>query len=558
MSPADWEHLLGRFEALGSPRKTTLSRARNFARYMEASGAPLNEETLLGWLQLRVQGHHSLANSVSEMERLGPFLDFLSSLGLCREGLHAHVAARPDLLQQLQGGRPYDSLPPAWQSVFTDFELSLRGAAPLEQAVLLDQAARFVRVLERKGRTAPSQDVFLEWMDAGLIRFSVATVAWRLAKLNRFTRFLLERRLSTENPVDDWHRTRTVGLLQALQLRKEGRPLPPAPPPPEHGFLQPLVQAFVAFKRTLGRKYDREDQGVLKQIDRFVHAHDVHDWDGFTPRIMAEFLQSIDHWQPRTRTKALVLLALFFRFVLRSKTIPQVSRLLEALPRVRLPPRLPHIYTIHELVAILTVLKTRIRRHPFSREAFFTLFHLVYACGLRISEATRLQIRDVDLKERTLNIRNTKFFKNRLIPFGQRAGEYLQAFHAERLKRFGAPDESDPFFVGVHGNACSRTNLEKTFAKALTLAGVRKPGQRHPPRIHDLRHTMAVHRLYKWYLAGVSPQDRLVFLSIYMGHVSPETSQYYLNLSQDILRIAGRPLERSLENWFKSEGDLPS
>jgi len=62
---------------------------------------------------------------------------------------------------------------------------------------------------------------------------------------------------------------------------------------------------------------------------------------------------------------------------------------------------------------------------------------------------------------------------------------------------------------------------------------------------------MAVHRLYKWYMEGADPQKRLILLSIYMGHVEPHSTQYYLNLSHDLLRIAGRPLEKALENWLK-------
>jgi hypothetical protein len=62
---------------------------------------------------------------------------------------------------------------------------------------------------------------------------------------------------------------------------------------------------------------------------------------------------------------------------------------------------------------------------------------------------------------------------------------------------------------------------------------------------------MAVHRLYKWYLEGAEPQKRLVLLSIYMGHVAPSSTQYYLNLSQDLLRVAGRSLEQALESWLK-------
>lgn len=85
-----------------------------------------------------------------------------------------------------------------------------------------------------------------------------------------------------------------------------------------------------------------------------------------------------------------------------------------------------------------------------------TLIFLIYACGLRISEALKLQVQDVNFHEKTLFIRRTKFGKDRLMPFCRRAGEYLAAYHHLRQERLGESREDDFFFVRSIGKPCSR------------------------------------------------------------------------------------------------------
>ena len=75
-------------------------------------------------------------------------------------------------------------------------------------------------------------------------------------------------------------------------------------------------------------------------------------------------------------------------------------------------------------------------------------------------------------------------------------------------------------------------------------AGIRRTDTREQPRIHDLRHTFAVHRLTTWYQQGADVQRLLHHLSVYLGHVHLRHTQVYLSMTPELLREASQRFER--------------
>ena len=69
-------------------------------------------------------------------------------------------------------------------------------------------------------------------------------------------------------------------------------------------------------------------------------------------------------------------------------------------------------------------------------------------------------------------------------------------------------------------------------------AGFKLPTGRVGPRVHDLRHSMVVNRILQWYRSGVNPQDKLRFLSTYMGHRDVNSTLVYITVTQDLLQEA--------------------
>ncbi|MBI3926829.1 MAG: tyrosine-type recombinase/integrase [Armatimonadetes bacterium] len=128
---------------------------------------------------------------------------------------------------------------------------------------------------------------------------------------------------------------------------------------------------------------------------------------------------------------------------------------------------------------------------------------LLYAAALRLREPLRLRIRDVDLEGRLLFIDNTKFYKQRCVPIGERAARRLASYFQERCRLFphrGAPE--DAFFLNSQGNPFQPLAVEEAFRRALDALELRGRGTRPRPRLHDLRHSAAVHKLYQWYSAA--------------------------------------------------------
>jgi len=549
-----WKKILLQFEVLCSQKQYKchhVESARRLVRFLKAGSFTfVNEEILMRWMQKRLTSC-TLECMLIDLTQLKHFILFLEQKDLCSPGLLRRLMENSNLLLQLQGSRRYRvsgiPLGKYWQELIVSFEASLRGFAPLQTARMVGVAIEFAHLLQKKGVTSPDEGTFLEWLDKKLSLYCIDTVVFLLPHLDRFCQFLMEKGACSANPVRQWRQGQWHSR-EALLRRREGKP-PKVPSPEFQSVIAPLIYDFIAHKRSLGRKY--EHVPMLKYLDRYLLKQHVENIEEVDERLLLDFLTTCQHWQASTRKTSIGLLNEFFRYLERRGEFSPQRNPAKALPRVVRHSHIPFIFSVKNIVDLLSYLRNSFKGiHDFDRHTVYTLFYLIYACGLRISEARRLQVRDVNLTERTLFIRQTKFGKDRLIPFGRRAGEYLSAYHRLRRERLGEPQKTDPFFVQSIGRPYSRGRLQSIFSYICEQIGLCRPSG-PKPRVHDLRHSFTVHRLYKWYLEGADPQERLVFLSIYLGHVDPKHTEHYLHISEDLMRIAGRPLEKSLDEWLK-------
>lgn len=552
MKGLDWESIFLDFVASRRMSTHSLYVVKSFIRFLDAgSYACLTEDVVLKWLKEQLP-LKVLEIIMTNLRFLKPFLLFLEEKGISSPGLFRQLWECPDLLARLGGVPIYSEqtgqLEEYWRQVLSAFEASLRGISSYHAAGILRIAGDFVAVLQRRGTRCPDEEIFLEWLDRGIASYKVSTLIRRnLPCLARFCQFLQERYCCPSNPIQDWRRLHvTVG--DALKRRKQHKP-PPLRPPRFQSFLSARLEAFIAHKRTLGRKYVN-DAYVLGLFDRHVKERRIENFSELDESFFSSFMKTYSCWKASTRARAFCQIGQFLHFLVRQGDIPQEQNPARFLPRIAQPPCSTHIFSLKEIANVLCRIREAPYRSTFDRQMLFTLFHQIYACGLRISEAIRLEVRDVNFKERTLFIRKTKFGKSRLIPLGNRAVEYLEHYHRLRVERLGMPEESVPLFVRAIGHPYCKVNLESIFRQACKEAGVvLQIGSRY--RVHDLRHAMAVHRLYKWYLDGENPQERLQLLSLYMGHSKVTHTEHYLHLAQDLLRIAGRPLQRLIERWLR-------
>jgi len=200
-----------------------------------------------------------------------------------------------------------------------------------------------------------------------------------------------------------------------------------------------------------------------------------------------------------------------------------------ALPR---PARyVPHIYTDEELAALFAQTD---RCHydsqvPFRHLVMPVLFRTIYACGLRASEARLLRFGDVDLDAGVLTIRDGKGGKDRQVPVSAPLHDRLADYHARVAGRTGG----DWFFPGTARRPLTIGNIDKNFRRFLWQARISHGGRGHGPRVHDLRHTMAVNNLRSWFADGEDVAALLPVLQAYMGHASISDTDYYLRLTAE-------------------------
>jgi integrase len=217
------------------------------------------------------------------------------------------------------------------------------------------------------------------------------------------------------------------------------------------------------------------------------------------------------------------------------------------------PPRrrpIHHIYTDAQVAALVAAARGLGPSTTLRGATYATLFGLLAATGLRVSEARRLAQADVDLEDAVLHIRATKFRKSRLVPLHPTATSALRSY-ALRRDRVGQTSQTAAFFVGARGMLPYST-IRAVF---LSLRRALDWEQLDPrPRIHDLRHTFACRRLRDWYADGVDVAPLVASLATYLGHAHVTDTYWYLTASPDLLAQAADRFAALIEPSRQREG----
>jgi integrase len=202
--------------------------------------------------------------------------------------------------------------------------------------------------------------------------------------------------------------------------------------------------------------------------------------------------------------------------------------------------RRPHIFSPSDVRNMLNVARSYPSPNaPLRPMVLYTMVLLAYCAGLRRSELARLDLGDVDFQSGTITIRQTKFYKTRILPLTGSVLAELRAYIDAR-QRAGAPQnpESGLFWHGHFNDRYTPRSVSTMITDVMRRAGFKAPTGRTGPRVHDLRHSMVVNRILQWYRAGVNPQDKLHFLSTYMGHRDINSTLVYITVTQDLLQEA--------------------
>jgi integrase len=291
--------------------------------------------------------------------------------------------------------------------------------------------------------------------------------------------------------------------------------------------LAPLMDRFLQEKRACGYAY-HEPFRILHRLDDFLVLQGLETLE--LPRGLARnWLAKKPHESASTQQQRITVFRQFSKFLLTAGCPAYVP---DATVAARKSIFVPRMLTEEELRKFFRAVDTLepTARSPLRHLIMPEVFRLLYGCGFRVREVLNLRIRDVDLNQGIITVRQGKFRKDRLVPPALSL--------VNRLRKYAGYFDSRPpdavFFPGPNGRPFALRTVYTLFREMLLQCGIPHAGRGKGPRIHDYRHLFAVHTLRRWYRDGENLEAKLPLLATYLGHQHLSGTQHYLHLTAEI------------------------
>jgi integrase/recombinase XerD len=307
-----------------------------------------------------------------------------------------------------------------------------------------------------------------------------------------------------------------------------------------HGPFALYLDRLLIEKRALGLKYGEEER-LMHVFDELSLNFDCS--NGLTKELVMAYVEKQSHWSQSAQERRAQMakqIAVFLNrqgipaYICDCKGITQVKSNFS-----------PYIFTHRQIADIFDHVdnKLRSKENDWARLFYPVIFRMLYGCGLRISEALNLRMKDVDLSEGLLYIYNSKNHKDRVIPMDESLTEYCRKYAARIHAIY---HEDDYFFQSPRGGKYNKGSVYHFFRMVLWEVGISHGGRSNGgPRLHDLRHTFCVHSFYRFMTKGVEHRTALPILSVYMGHSSIAATSRYLRLTAEAFPEITRQMEIS-------------
>lgn len=293
------------------------------------------------------------------------------------------------------------------------------------------------------------------------------------------------------------------------------------------GPLAEHLRGFLDEKRSLGFKYEEEER-VLVVLDKMSLQFDCS--NGLPKELCLAFIQREPNWRQGTQERRVTLIRNFAEYLIRHE-IPAYF-IDYSIVTNRSEDYKPYIFT-HSQISDIFRIADSIRPHPSNTHIFYpAILRVQYGCGLRISEALGLKMKDVDMDNNILHVINAKNNKDRDIPVSDSVMEYIK-WYGRKVHPTYVPD--DFFFKSRLGKGhYEKTSVNHYFREILFNCGIMH-GKKSDggPHLHNLRHTFCVHSLEAMLRNGISHQVALPLLMTYMGHTSLSSTGRYLKLTAE-------------------------
>jgi integrase len=291
------------------------------------------------------------------------------------------------------------------------------------------------------------------------------------------------------------------------------------------------IARYVDLHRSMGFKF-RTQEILLRNFGAFADRHGDHLIH--TSRVLAWAAQAPSPPQRHNRLATVRRFALVMRAESPRHEVPPA----EAFGRAWFKRCTPHIYSAEQITRLLDAAANLAPKNSIRSATFTTLFALLAATGIRVSEALALELED--LTEDGLLVRATKFRKNRLVPLHDTARQGLVRYLRRRIRM---ASHSRTLFISMTDNALSYGAVNRTFLALSRTIGLRGERGQRGPRIHDLRHTFAVRSLEQCAGSAAAVARHAVALSTYLGHAHVSDTYWYLQATPILMRRIAQAAE---------------
>jgi len=312
-----------------------------------------------------------------------------------------------------------------------------------------------------------------------------------------------------------------------------------------------FINQYLQLRRSLGRILQGAEY-TLNKFNLYLYRY-FPDAKTVTKPMIVGYLQGAKHLHASTLYLRFIYLRQFCRFLfqLNPDTYIPEKRLIRQGTTIRRP----HIYTTEEAMKLIKLARMLTPHGSMRPHTYSTLISLLWVSGLRIREALKLNLEDVDTDNAVLHVRESKFFKSRLVPLTLSSAAALETYRRLRTEHGYDQRPGAPFFINGPARRCSYSAVETTFLVLIRQSGIRT-AQGNTPRLHDFRHTFATRYLHEVYQQGKDPNASLPLLATYLGHVNISHTQVYLHPASALLATAGQTFFDHVHNsdWLLKGG----
>lgn len=294
-----------------------------------------------------------------------------------------------------------------------------------------------------------------------------------------------------------------------------------------NGIYSELLELYIEFKRNLGYKFI-DAEYTYSIFDRFTMEHNETEI-GITKQLAEGWAIKRPNESDSTCYRRVMYLIQFSEFL----NDIGYSSYIPSYPTSYKSTFTPYIFTHREINSIFFACdRLEIGNIKNSTvNVIPVLIRLMYGTGIRIGEAVDIKIKDVNLNENFLVIRNSKNGRERFVPFTNTVADACYQYR-NSLELEQNPD--DYFFVKRNNYKCRSKTIYEWFRKILRYAGIPHGGKGLGPRLHDLRHTFAVHSMAEMAENSLDLYYALPVLSEYLGHQSLEATEKYVRLTSEM------------------------